>query len=344
MYTTVYFTNEGSAMAQNVLVTGGTGFVGGWTIVELLRRRHRVRTTVRSLAKEADLRRAIATRVDAGDRLALAVADLGADAGWDAAVEGCDSVLHIASPMGHAGETDQAMIDAARDGTLRVLRAAVAAGVSRVVMTSSTAACTPAKPLARAIDETDWADPDQPDLSAYRRSKALAERAAWDFMGGQKTGLTTILPGAIFGPVLSPDQSGSTSFIRRLLQGQPPALPRLGFNISDVRDLADLHIRAMETPAAAGERFIAMGDALWYRDIAKVLRERLGDRAAKVPTAAMPDLAFRALAVASPQMKALLPLLGRTQAFSTEKARRVLGFAPRPPADTVTDCGESLLA
>jgi nucleoside-diphosphate-sugar epimerase len=171
----------------------------------------------------------------------------------------------------------------------------------------------------------------------------LAERAAWDFMGERRATLTTILPGAVFGPVLRRDSIGSVGIIERLLHGQPPALPRLAFNIVDVRDLADLHIRALETVEAGGERLIAMGEALWYGDVARILREGLGAAAAKVPTATMPDLVARGLATVSPQMKTMLPLLGRTQAFSTEKARRVLGFAPRPAAETVIDCARSLL-
>jgi nucleoside-diphosphate-sugar epimerase len=328
---------------QTVLVTGGTGFVAGWTIVELLRRGYLVRATLRDPGKEAGLRRAVGGQVDPGDKLSVAVADLGSDAGWDAAVRGCDFVLHIASPMGDAGD-DAALISAARDGTLRVLRAAVAAGVTRVVATSSTAACTPPKPLDRSIDETDWTDPDEPGLSAYRRSKALAEAAAWAFVEGRPIELTTILPGAIFGPVLTPDHLSSVGIIKRLLEGQPPALPRLGFNITDVRDLARLHVDAMTAGGAAGERFIALGDALWYGEVAATLRERLGEGAAKVPTAAMPDLVAKGLAIASPQMKALLPLLGRTQKFSADKARARLGYAPRPVRDTIADTGASLVA
>jgi nucleoside-diphosphate-sugar epimerase len=332
-----------AAMGETVLVTGGTGFVAGWTIVELLKRGYEVRTTVRSAAREADVRRAVGREVEAGDRLSVAVADLTADAGWDEAAAGCASVLHIASPLGNgAGDAD--LIAAARDGTLRVLAAAVRAGAERVVMTSSTAACTPAGPLARAIDEADWTDPEEPGLAAYRKSKVLAERAAWDFMAGApQTSLVTLLPGAIFGPVLSRDQLGSVGIIQRLLQGQPPALPRLAFNITDVRDLAALHVRAMETPQAGGQRFIVMGGALWYGEVAMALKARLGAKAAKVPTASMPDLVARGLAAASPQMKALLPLLGRTQAFSTRKAREVLGFAPRSAEETVGDCGASLV-
>ncbi|MBP6879173.1 MAG: NAD-dependent epimerase/dehydratase family protein [Phenylobacterium sp.] len=328
-------------MAQRVLVTGGTGFVGGWTIVELLARGYRVRTTVRSAAREADVRAAVATQV-APDGLEFAVADLKSDAGWDAAVAGCDAVLHIASPLG--GDGGEGLIAAARDGTLRVLGAAARAGVKRVVMTSSTAACTPAGPLERAIDESDWTDPEQKDLAAYRKSKVLAEQAAWEFIAtAPQTQLTTLLPGAIFGPVLSREQLGSVAIVQRLLDGQPPALPRLAFTITDVRDLADLHIKAMEAPQAAGQRYIALGESLWYAEIAQALRERLGPQGAKVPTANMPDLVARGLAAASPEMKALLPLLGRTQVFSTQKARTELGFAPRPARDTIGDCGASLV-
>lgn len=330
-------------MTETVLVTGATGFVGGWTIARLLQRGYRVRGTVRDLSREPAARAAVGREADAGDRLDLVAADLGADAGWAEAVRGCAAVLHIASPMSQVGE-EADLIAAARDGTLRVLRAAVEARVPRVVVTSSTAACTPEPPpTGRPIDERDWTDPEQPGLSGYRKSKVLAERAAWAFMEGQATTLTTILPGAIFGPVLDRTQLGSVSFIKRLLDGQPPALPRLAFNIIDVRDLADLHIAAMLAPEAAGRRFIAMGDALWYLEMAQALRDRLGEAAAAVPTQGLPDDVFRAMAETAPQMKALLPLLGRTQKFSRQAAEQVLGFQPRSPQDTVADTGASLL-
>ena len=330
-------------MKNRVLVTGGTGYVAGWTILELLRRGHVVRATVRNPDRAGPLRAMIAAQVDYGDRLQILAADLLSDGGWEEAVSGCSAVLHIASPMGAAGDADT-LIAAATGGVVRVLGAAVRAGVPRVVMTSSTAACTPAGPLDRAIDENDWTDPDQPGLAVYRKSKVLAERAAWDLVRGQTaTRLTTLLPGAIFGPVLTREGLGSVGIIQRLLNGQPPALPRLGFNIVDVRDLAHLHIRAMESPEAAGERFIVMGEALWFADVARILRDRLGERAAGVTTADLPDAVARELATTNAEMRELLPLLGRTQPFSTEKARRMLGFSPRPAADTLADCGASLL-
>lgn len=330
-------------MNRPVLVTGGAGFVAGWTIVELLRKGYTVRATVRSQARAETLRAMTSAQDYPEGRLAVVEADLLADAGWDAAVKGCGAIMHIASPMGASG--DQAtMVEAATSGSVRVLAAAIRAGVPRVIMTSSTAACTPAKPLDRAIDENDWTDPDQPGLSIYRKSKMLAERAAWDIAAGQTaTTLTTILPGAIFGPVLTREGLGSVGIIQRLLNGQPPALPRLGFNIVDVRDLAELHIRAMEIPAAAGERFIAMGEALWYADVARVLRERLGEAASRVTTAELPDDVARELAKTNAEMRDLLPLLGRTQPFSSDKAKRILGFSPRSAEDTLADCGASLV-
>jgi len=329
-------------MSDRVLVTGGTGFVAGWAIVALLEKGYRVRATVRGLGREGEVRRAVAGQVDPGDRLEMVAADLLDDRGWAQAMVGCRFALHIASPMG--GLSGDALIETAVAGTRRVLSFAAAAGVEHLVMTSSTAACTPPRPLVRPIDEQDWTDPEQPGLAAYRRSKALAERAAWAqaAQGGMK--LTTLLPGAIFGPVLRPDQGGSVDLVRGLLHGRPKLLPRLAFNITDVRDLAALHVTALETPAAAGERFIVMGDALWFRDIALLLRHELGERARQVPMRALPDWAARLLARVSPQMRELLPLLGRTQAFSRDKAVRLLGFAPRPPGETVRDCATSLLA
>jgi nucleoside-diphosphate-sugar epimerase len=326
-------------MPEDILVTGATGYVAGWTIVELLTRGYHVRATLRDASREAAVRRTVGTQIDPGDRLSFAVADLTADDGWKAAMTGCDAVLHIASPLG--GVAGEALITTAVSGTRRVLAAAVDAKVARVVVTSSTAACTPGT-LPRPIDEDDWTDPDQPGLAVYRRSKVLAERAAWAFAKEHSLALSTLLPGAIFGPVLASDQKGSVSIIRELLRGRPPLLPRLGFNVTDVRDLAAMHVAALTKPQAIGERFIVLGEALWLRDVAAILRDRLGDRARKVPTIALPDWATRLIAKFDPHMRELLPLLGRTQKFSADKAKRVLGYAPRPLADTIAECGASL--
>jgi dihydroflavonol-4-reductase len=332
-------------MNETVLVTGGTGFVGGWCMVELLKRGYRVRTTVRSLAREAGVRAAVGTEVDPRDRLSFHIADLTGDVGWDAAVAGCDYVLHVASPMG--ADDGEAQIAAARDGSLRVLKAAITAGVKRVVVTSSTAAA--AAPLSRRKadnDETNWTDLKQPNINAYRRSKVIAERAVWDHMAANPgaTELTTVLPTAIFGPVLSKDTHGSVQMISRLLSGRMPGYPQLGFSVVDVRDLAVAHVLAMTSPQAPGQRFIAAGDFLWMGDIARILRERLGARAAKVPTRQLPNTVLKVLALGDPGIRALIPQLGNRHSFSADKARRMLGWSARPGEETVVDCAESLIA
>ena len=332
-------------MAETVLVTGGTGFVAGWCIVELLRRGYTVRATLRSLSKESAVRSAIASAVDPKRRLTFVRADLTEDEGWDAAAAGCDYVLHVASPLGARGARDpNELILPARDGTLRVLRAATRAGVKRVVMTSAAAAARPPRSSDRVADETVWTDTSDRTFDPYRLSKILAERAAWDFMAGHPgpTTFTTILPGAVFGPVLTKESLGSVQVIARLLEGRPPGLPRLGFSIVDVRDLADLHVRAMTSPEAAGQRFIAVGDFLWMEEIASALRAGLGERARKVPTRRLPDIALRLLALFAPPLRMLAADLGRRNRLTSEKARRVLGFSPRPAATTVVDCAESL--
>lgn len=321
-----------------VLVTGGSGFVASRCIATLLEQGHTVRTTVRDLAKEPRIRAMLG---EPGDRLDVVVADLLSDDGWAEAVKGCDAVLHVASPMSAGDE----LIRPARDGTLRVLQAAVDEGVPRVVMTSSCAAATPPQGADGEFDERVWTDPDRPDLDAYRRSKAIAERAAWDFMAerGGATTLTTILPGAVFGPILSLEGLGSVGVIARLLRGMPGA-PRIGFNIVDVRDLADLHVRAMTSPDAAGERFIAVGGFLWMSEMAAELRNRLGAAARKVPRRTLPDVALRVMARFQPELGGIVPMLGRRYVHSNAKARDVLGWAPRPATTTVVECAESLIA
>ena len=329
-----------------VLVTGGTGYLAGWCIATLLQRGYRVRTTVRSAASEQAVRGAVSTVVDPGDRLEFVVADLTADAGWDGAVAGCEHVLHVASPLGAVDPRDaDRLIVPARDGALRVLRAATAAGVGRVVMTSAANAASPASYAADGCtDETLWTV-DHPALPAYRRSKTLAERAAWDFMAGRDgpTTLATVLPGAVFGPVLSAANLGSVQIVQRLLQGRMPGVPRIGLEVVDVRDVADLHVRAMTAPAAAGERFLGTGEFVWMREIAAALRAGLGDAGARVPTRQLPDVAVRLAAVVDRSLRPIMPGLGRRNRHSTEKARRVLGWRPRPAADAVVDCARSLL-
>jgi nucleoside-diphosphate-sugar epimerase len=333
---------------ETVLVTGGTGYVGTRCIVELLKQGYTVRTTVRSLSKEAGMRAAIASEVKADERLSFFKADLTGDAGWDEAVAGCAYVLHPASPLGDETSKDpDALLIPARDGALRVLRAATKAGVKRVVLTSACAAASPSLYSEEGVtDETLWTDPADPKLSPYRKSKTVAELAAWDFMKDYQglTTLTTILPGAVFGPILSAELTGTARIIGQLLRGRFPAIPRLGFEVVDVRDLADIHIRAMTSEAAAGQRLIAVGDFMWLDDIAQTLRENLGAEAKKVSTRRMPGFVFKFMALFNSGLQAIAPGLGRKNRHTAAKARRLLGWQPRPGAETIVDCARSLIA
>ena len=335
-------------MSKTVLVTGGSGSLGSWTIVELLKRGYTVRTTVRSLDKEPKVRAQISTAATPGNRLSFFAADLTSDAGWDSAVAGCDYVLHIAAPVGVEAPRDpNVLIVPTRDGALRVLGAACRASVERVVMTSAIEACRPPMTAPDSVsDESVWTDINDPDLGPYRLAKTLAERAAWDFMKTQTgpTTLTTILPSAVIGPALSKNNLHPVHLAQRMLSGGLPRSPRIGFCVVDIRDVVDLHLRAMTAPEAAGQRFIAASDWVWMADVANFLRSALGDRAKKVPTKAMPDFVLRIVALFNRQMKFVVPLLGRKHVFTSAKAEAMLGWKPRSARTTIVDSANSAIA
>jgi nucleoside-diphosphate-sugar epimerase len=332
-----------------ILVTGGSGFIGSHAILQLLAAGYQVRTTVRSATREADVRAMLKTGgAEPLDRLSFAVADLENDAGWRDAVAGCEYLLHVASPLppGMPKNEDELIVPA-RDGTLRVLRAARDAGVRRVVLTSSFAAIGYGyKPQKTPFDETNWTDPNGRDATAYVKSKTFAERAAWEFIakeGGQLE-LSVVNPVAVFGPVLGPDYSASILLVKRMMDGAMPGLPKLYFGVVDVRDVADLHIRAMTDPKAKGERFLAAaGDFMSLRDIAGVLKRRMGEAAGRVPTRQLPNWLVRIAALRDPAVRQILPELGKSKNGSSEKARRVLGWAPRSNEDAIIATAESLL-
>ena len=335
---------------QTVLVTGGSGFLGGWCLVELLRRGYRARATVRDLAREQEVRASIGSQVEVGDDLTVLEADLNEDRGWAEATEGCEYVLHVASPFPPVQPKDpDELIAPARDGTLRVLRASVAAGVKRIVVTSSVAAVRNAGAADsrqdRELTEADWTDPDNPHLTPYTRSKTIAELAAWEYMRGQgaEDRLVTVQPGAIIGPVLGRDRSYSLQAVERMLSGRMPGLPALGFSFIDVRDVAALEVEAMTAPQAAGQRLIAAGQFLWLSQVAAILREQLGPAAAKVPRRRVPSVAVRLLARFDPELRSVAGDLGRETTYSLDNARRRVGWAPRPVEESIVDCARSLL-
>ena len=333
-----------------VLVTGGSGFIAMHCTLKLLAAGYRVRNTVRSLAREAEVRATLkAAGADAGDRLAFFGADLTADAGWAEAAAGCDCVLHVASPFPvNVPKHEDELIVPAREGALRVLRAARGAGVKRVVLTSSFAAIGYGHAqVDRAFTEHDWTSPDGDGVTAYAKSKTLAERAAWDFMAreGGDMELAVVNPVGVFGPALGADFSTSIEIIKRMMDGALPALPRVTFGVVDVRDVADLHLKAMTDPEAAGERFLAVaGEFVSMRDIGLMLKRRMGPAARRVPTRELPDWLLRVVALVDKSVGQIVPELGKRKNASADKARRTLGWSPRSAEDAVVATAESLVS
>ncbi len=332
-----------------VLVTGGSGYVAGFCIAHLLQNGWRVRATLRAPQREREVREAIGSLVDPGGRLGFAVADLGSDAGWKEAAAGCTYVQHVASPLpAGAPKHDDELVRPARDGALRVLGAARDAGVRRVVMTSSTASVSYGfGSLAAPRTEADWSDETNlADTSAYERSKTIAERAAWSFMQreGGALELTVVNPGAVVGPLLGRDFSASIDIVKKMLDGSVPGIPRFGWPLVDVRDVADLHYRAMLAPQAAGQRYIGAGRFLWMSDVAAILRQRVPARAGKVPSLRLPNWVVRVSSLFDPAVRRALFELDKARPVSSDKAKRDLGWSPRPAEESIVATAESLIA
>lgn len=335
--------------SERVLVTGGSGYIAGFCIAQLLREGTQVSTTVRTSSREADLRAAVGRLVRADDKLKVVVADLNADGGWEDACSDCSGVLHVASPIpSRSPKNDDDLIRPARNGALRVLKAARDAGVGRVVMTSSTAAVAYGRGgRSQPFTEVDWSDPgDRTDSSAYERSKMIAERAAWDWHSREAGALelVTVCPGAVLGPVLGGDFSASIDIVKRLIDGSLPGLPHFGWPLADVRDIADLHVRALRAPDAAGQRFIGAGPFYWMEDIARVLRERIPEVAGKVPGRRLPSWLVRLSSVFDPVVRGRLFELDKERPVSAEKAKRELGWVPRSNDEAIIDTARGLLA
>jgi dihydroflavonol-4-reductase len=333
---------------DQVLVTGGTGFIAQHCMVALLNAGYRVRTTIRSPSREAEVRGNLETAgAKPGERLSFVTADLTSDAGWAEAAAGCAYAFHGASPTPSGAQTaEEDWVRPAVDGNLRLLRAARDAGVRRVVLTSAFGAIGVGhRPLGRPFDETDWSDLSG-KVAPYQKSKTLAERAAWDFVAQEGGGLelASVNPTAVMGPALGPDYSHSIRLIKNLMDGQP-GCPRINSGFVDVRDVADLHLRAMVNPAAKGERFLAIaGESLWMVEVAAILHRRLGPERVKTPARELPDALVRLAALRNPAMKAILPTLGLRLNATSAKAQRVLGWSPRPAEDAIVATAESLLA
>lgn len=335
-------------MSELVLVTGGSGFIGAHTIVQLIQSGARVRATLRTPSREGEVRDMIAAGgVQAGDRLSFVKADLMSDDGWSDAAKGCDYVLHVASPFPSALPKDENdLIIPAREGTLRALKAAKSAGVKRTVVTSSFAAvaygheANPSQPF----NEERWTDPKAPDASAYIKSKAIAEKAAWDFARQEGLEISVVNPVAVLGPLLGRDFSTSIELVKILLEGKMPGCPKIGFPLIDVRDVASLHLLAMRHPAAAGQRFIASNEGFsWLVDMARVLRERLGPEARKVPTRTLPNWLVRLFGMMDPLVAQIVPELGRVRPATGAKAVTLLGWTRISNDEAIEASARSLI-
>jgi nucleoside-diphosphate-sugar epimerase len=334
-----------------VLVTGGSGFIAGHCILQLLDQGYRVRTTVRSLAREGSVRDVLARAgMTRGDALEFVAADLTRDDGWSHAVVEVDAVLHVASPVqpGTVADEDE-VIRPARDGALRVLRAARQDGVRRVVLTSAFHAAGFGHPHAHdRFTEADWSPINGPGVDAYGRSKILSERAAWEFAAGEGRGLelVALLPVAVMGPLMGTEISGSNRLIQRMLTGAMPGMPNLSIPIVDVRDVAAAHVAAIDASDAAGQRILlSSGEpAIAMSAIAATLRTHLGEAAAKVPTRRIPDLVVRVGGLFNAELRSAAAELGLVKHVSIEKARRMLDFAPRTSEEAIVAAGASLVA
>jgi dihydroflavonol-4-reductase len=335
---------------STVLVTGGSGFIGSHAILQLLAAGHTVRTTVRDLKREPDVR--VLLKAGGAEptpkQLAFFTASLEKDEGWKEAVAGSEYVLHIASPFpASLPQHEDELIIPAREGTMRVLRASRDAGVKRVVVTSSFAAIGYGHPATHGtFTEADWTNPDGDDVQPYIKSKTLAERAAWEFIDkeGGSMELATVNPVGVFGPVLGADIATTIGIIKRMLEGDMPGLPKLTFGAVDVRDVADLHLLAMTHPAAKHQRFLAVaGEFMTFHDIATVLKQRFGEQARKVPTRGIPDWVIRAVALWDSGAKMVTGELGKRKNATSEKAQKMLGWAPRSREDAVIATAESLI-
>jgi dihydroflavonol-4-reductase len=332
-----------------VLVTGATGFIAGHVIHQLLEAGHDVTGTARSASKGAALSQTISAYAGKPVSIPIRAADLSSDKGWAEAAEGVDFIQHIASPIpANVPKDANELIIPARDGALRVLKAAKAAGVKRVVMTSSMAACAYGWGDKRPnpVTEEHWSQEGAVnDTTPYTRSKTIAERAAWDYVNGEGKGLelATINPSAVLGPVMSGDFSASVEILTQLLSGKLPGTPRVGFVIVDVRDVAAAHVLAMTNPAAAGERFLVGDRFMWFSDVAAVLRQEFPAYSKKVPAKELPGWMVKLIAMINPPAKQIIPEIGRERHISSEKAKRVLGWQARSAEEAIISGAKSLI-
>ncbi|GHD98378.1 dihydrokaempferol 4-reductase [Defluviimonas sp. 20V17] len=332
---------------KRIVLTGISGYIAKHIALRLLNAGHSVTGSVRSPARMDEVRAALAPHLTdpaALERLRFATLDLTADDGWTTALKGAEVLVHTASPFPISQPRDpEKLIRPAVNGSLRALAAARATGVKRVVLTSSVVAIATGTDPGRPYTEDDWTDVTSKAASAYARSKTLAERAAWDIVREQAPhlALTTINPAFVLGPPLDRHYGASVGVVKRMLSGKDPMVPRIGFAVVDVRDVAEMHLRAVERPDTTGRRYIAADRALWFAQMAAALKDAFPDR--KIATRTAPDLLMRALGLFDPAIRSILPQLGRLDAVSNARARQEMGMTFLPAEQSLVDTARYLV-
>ncbi len=332
-------------MTETILLTGISGFIAKHIAVKLLNAGYGVRGTVRTLDRGAEVLAAVRPHLAdpaSAARLTFAALDLTADAGWADAMQGIDAVIHTASPFPLAQpKNPEDLIRPAVDGTRRVLKAALAAGITRVVLTSSTVAVIDNR-VHGVQDEANWCHVEAADTSAYARSKTLAERAAWDFVKDTGQALTTVNPGFVVGPPLDANFGSSINVVKRLMAGKDPMLPEIGFPMVDVRDVAEMHLRALQRPTTAGKRYLAVAGSMWMVDMGRTLKTAYPTR--RIATRQAPRLLLRALGLFDPAIRLILPGLGRMENVSNARAVADMGMDFITPQSALRAAAEWLVA
>lgn len=330
-----------------VLITGISGFIAKHCAVEMLGAGYRVRGTLRSLDRSDQVSETVAKHAPAAG-LEFAQADLESDGGWKEALAGCAYVLHVASPFpARQPKDEQLLIRPAVQGTLRVLRAAAACGVERLVQTSSTVAVTYGHPGDRTapFTEADWTRVDSPGVTPYAKSKTLAERAAREFVDRDQSGLkyASVNPGFVLGPALDRDMGTSAEIIRMFLRGKYPGAPRLSLPVVDVRDVARMHRLALENEAPSGGRYICAAESMWMIDIARALREGLGAAGRRAPSHVLPDWVVKLVALFDSTARQTIPDLSKQMQVDNSLTRRALPMTFIPGAEAAVAMAKSLV-
>lgn len=309
-----------------VLLSGVSGFIAKHIALKLLNAGYNVRGTLRRLDRADEVRTALSPYLtEHAGQISFVQADLEADAGWAEAFQGVTALLHTASPFPIAQPKDPAtVIRPAVEGTERVLKAAAAAGVTRVVLTSSTVAVLNEAKPDTLQDEADWCDTHLPGTTAYAKSKTLAERAAWEIAKARGLKLTTINPGLVVGPPLDEHYGSSLGLVERILKGRDPMMPPFGFPMVDVRDVAEMHLRALQRPETIGRRYISASGSMAMVDMGRTLKAAYPTR--RIPTREAPKPLVRFLALFDPSIKSILPKLGHLERVSNARAVSEMGM------------------